>query len=64
MASFICDAFWKMLADMEASLLPLSGGPRGGNSAVEKVGVIVLGLGPDRCPEDELELELCDLLRW
>ena len=40
------------------------GGPRGGNSGVAKVGVSAFGLGPDLCPEDELEVELCDLVRW
>lgn len=53
-----------MLADMDKSFLAFSGGPRGGNSGVEKVGVMALGLGPAFCPEEELEVELCDLVKW
>jgi hypothetical protein len=59
-ASFICEAFWKMDADMEMSFLAFSGAPRGGNSGGDKIGVDALELGfvePERWPDEELEDE-------
>lgn len=66
MASFSCVAFWKMEAIEAMSPLLFRGGPRGGNSGCCSVGVatfeLVVELLPERCPDDELEPELRDLL--
>src|SRR5689334_4926526 len=52
----------------ETSPLPLTGGPLGGNSGCCSVGVTTFEVGfevlPDRRPDDELDPELRDLLRW
>ena len=54
-----------MEAEVDISLLPLNGGPRGGNSGCCSVGMITVEvkfeLFPDRRPDDELDLELRDL---
>lgn len=62
-ASFNCEAFWKMDANMDKSPFDFSGGPRGGNSIGWKLGLAIFEAGfepcPDLFPDDEL-VELCD----
>jgi hypothetical protein len=57
-----------MEAVEETSPLLLDGGPRGGNSGSCKIGVTAFELEfellPERRPDDVLEFELRDLLRY